>query len=121
MRARKKVRRRPPWSWNEAEIDPEDSALFLEWAFPEEKPLSSFLLEYGAEKGTYTERRVLNGALRAFTLRDLLNGVTYYVRLTPVATTGDVLSDLSAVNAGAPEAARSRLPCIGARSSPIRS
>ncbi len=87
------------------EIDPEDSALFLEWAFPEEKPLSSFLLEYGAEKGTYTERRVLNGALRAFTLRDLLNGVTYYVRLTPVATTGDVLSDLSAVNAGAPEAA----------------
>lgn len=85
-------------------ITEEAGALLLEWTFPEETPLTSFLLEYGADKNALTERRVLNGALRAFTLRDLIDGVTYHFRLTPVATTGDILSDLAATGDGTPVA-----------------
>ncbi|MBI3332227.1 fibronectin type III domain-containing protein [Candidatus Peregrinibacteria bacterium] len=83
----------------------QESSLLLEWSFPSEVPLSSFLLEYGAKGGTterYTEKRILNGSLRAFTLRDLLSGVTYILKLTPIAATGDPLTDLTAKGEGTP-------------------
>jgi hypothetical protein len=64
--------------------------------------LNSFLLEYGTEPGTYEEKRTLNGDMKAYTLRDLLNDVTYYIRLTPITITGDVLDDLTAVGQGTP-------------------
>lgn len=81
-----------------------DGALLLEWAFPEETPLQAFLLEYGVAENAYTEKRILNGALRAFTLRDLLNGVEYHLRLTPIAASGDPLTDLAALGSGTPNA-----------------
>lgn len=84
-------------------ITPQDSSMLIAWPdFSSDVPLAAFVLEFGTEPGTYTERRTINGDLRAYALRDLINGVTYYVRLTPVAVTGDDLADLAATGEGTP-------------------
>lgn len=83
-------------------ITEQEGSLLLEWTFPEGTPLSSFLLEYGVEPNQFTEKRILNGALRTTTIRDLLSGVTYYLRLTPMSTTGDLLAELAATGQGTP-------------------
>ncbi len=84
-------------------VTEEDGGLSLEWpSLPDSLPLASFVLEYGTESNTFTERRTLNGALRSFTLRDLLNDVTYHLRLTPVNLTGELLNDLTALGTGTP-------------------
>jgi hypothetical protein len=64
-----------------------------------------YILEYGVEAGQYTEKRTINGGLSTFTLRDLLNGVTYEVKLTPVTITGERLDDLAAIGRGTPNGA----------------
>jgi hypothetical protein len=87
------------------DVTPQDGALLIEWsALDEDTPLSSFKLEYGVEDGNLTEIRMLNGDLRAYTLRDLLNDVNYFLRLTPITTTGDMLKDLAADGQGSPAA-----------------
>jgi hypothetical protein len=85
------------------EITPENGALNIKWtSLTTELPLSSFILEYGAEEAKLTESRILNGELRDFTIRDLLNDVEYFVRITPVTVTGDKLDELAATGRGAP-------------------
>ncbi|TSC58848.1 MAG: Ig-like domain-containing protein [Candidatus Peregrinibacteria bacterium Greene0416_62] len=85
------------------DVTPQDGGLLLEWSsLDTDIPLSSFILEYGVEAGNLTEKRTLNGDLRAYALRDLLNDVTYLLKLTPVTTTGDLLEDLAAEGSGAP-------------------
>lgn len=85
-------------------VTEQDSSLLLQWEFPTDAKamLGNFLLEYGVAPDTYTEKRLLHGELRATTLRDLINGVTYHIRLTPITTTGDPLEDLAAVGLGTP-------------------
>ena len=85
------------------EVKPQDSALLLGWpTLSTQVPLSSFLLEYGTEPDKFTEQRLINGQLRTYLLKDLLNGVTYYLRLTPVTVTGEQLKDLAATGEGTP-------------------
>lgn len=87
-------------------VTEQNSSLVLQW--PEvstQLPLASYLIEYGVEEGNFTERRLINGELKTFTLRDLLNGVTYFIRLTPVTITGDQLNDLAADGQGTPNGA----------------
>jgi hypothetical protein len=48
------------------------------------------------------EKRILNGEMENVVLRDLLNDVTYFVRLTPITTTGDILEELATVGEGTP-------------------
>lgn len=87
-------------------VTEEDGGLSLEWpSLPDSLPLASFVLEYGTAPNIFTERRTLNGALRSFTLRDLLNDATYHLRLTPVNLTGELLSDLTALGTGTPRGA----------------
>jgi hypothetical protein len=83
-------------------VTPQDSALQMQWDFPTDVPLSAFVLEYGVD--TPTEKRMINGELRDYTLRDLLNGVEYTLKLTPVTTTGDLMNDLAATGKGKPMA-----------------
>lgn len=84
-------------------VSPGDSSLLIDFnSLQQNVPLSSFILEYGADPEELTERRTLNGELRAYTLRDLINGVTYYLKLTPVAVTGERLEDLAADGQGTP-------------------
>jgi hypothetical protein len=87
------------------DVTPQDGALLIEWSsLDEDTPLSTYKLEYGVENGNLTEIRILNGDLRAYTLRDLLNDVNYFLRLTPITTTGDSLNDLAAEGQGTPAA-----------------
>ncbi len=85
------------------DVKPGEGSLHVTWSsLSTDLPLSTFILEYGVEPDSYTETRMLNGELRDVTVRDLLNGVTYYLRLTPVTVTGDKLADLSAKGQGTP-------------------
>lgn len=97
------------------DVTPQDGGLMLEWSsLDSDIPLSSFILEYGVEAGNLTEKRTLNGDLRAYALRDLLNDVTYLLKLTPVTTTGDLLEDLAAEGSGTPSGTG-----IGFRPTPV--
>ena len=85
------------------DITPSDGALFMEWdTLSPGAPISTFLLEYGIEPDEFTEKRTLNGDLRAYTLRDLINGVSYYMKITPITTTGEIIEDLAAKGQGTP-------------------
>ncbi|MDA1292435.1 MAG: fibronectin type III domain-containing protein [bacterium] len=93
------------------EVTPGDGSLFVEWtSLQQEIPLANFILEYSTEiealgdpsKEDMVEKKTLNGELRAFTLRDLMNGITYYLKLTPITTTGEALEDLAALGQGTP-------------------
>lgn len=84
-------------------VTPEDHGLRLTWtAVDADAPLSHFLLEYGITESQLTETRLLNRELTEYALRDLLNGVEYVLRLTPVTSAGKKLADLSAVSRGTP-------------------
>lgn len=86
------------------DVLPGDGALQIKWtSLSTDLPLSSFTLEYGTEEETYTETRTLNAGLREFTIRDLINGIPYFIRLTPVTVTGDELEDLAATGRGTPD------------------
>ena len=95
----------------ELEVTPGDGSLFLEWnSLTQDIPLSNFLLEYSVDPAALTdplreaelEIRTLNGQLRAYTLRDLINGITYYLKLTPITTTGERMEELSTDGQGTP-------------------
>ncbi|MBT4585988.1 fibronectin type III domain-containing protein [Candidatus Peregrinibacteria bacterium] len=78
-------------------------ALMLDWSNMQVGiPLSSFVLEYGIEPEVFIEKRILNGELRNYTIRDLLKEVKYFVRITPVSVTGELMSDLIAEGEGIP-------------------
>ncbi|MFH1444267.1 MAG: fibronectin type III domain-containing protein [Candidatus Peregrinibacteria bacterium] len=87
-------------------VIPGDTSLMLQWSsMKRTTPLSAYLLEYGVESDNLTEKRMVNGDAESYTLRDLINGVTYYLRLTPITVTGEVLSDLAAEAEGTPNGA----------------
>lgn len=84
-------------------VIPQDQALQLVWTKVDaDTPLSHFLLEYGLDESTLTETRLINRELTEFILRDLINGVPYTLRLTPVTAAGKKLTDLSVVERGTP-------------------
>ncbi len=88
-------------------VTPSNGSLLLEWT-PPKVSLQSYMLEYGVREATYTEKRIIpakkadDGKPQAFTVSDLINGVTYFLRLTPITITGDALTDLAASGKGTP-------------------
>lgn len=96
----------------ELAVAPQEGGLLLQWTFPDSTPLSAFLLEYGSPEGEYSEQRRLDGAMRAYTVNDLL-AQPYLIRLTPVATTGEILSDLMVTGEGTPLTALAFRPSGG--------
>ena len=85
----------------EVTVTPQDGSLLLQWTFPDTTPLASFLLEFGSMEGEYSEQRVLDGSMRVYTMKDLLSQ-PYLIRMTPIATTGQILSDLTVTTQGTP-------------------
>ena len=86
------------------EVVPGDGALQVSWtSLAADLPLSSFILKYGTSADEMTESRMLNGDLRDVTIRDLLNGVAYFISITPITVTGDTLDELSATGNGTPD------------------
>ena len=85
----------------EIRATPQEGGFLLQWTFPDRTPLSAFILEYGGMEGDYSEVRNLEGAMRVYTINDLLPQ-PYLIRLTPVATTGEILRDLTVTTQGTP-------------------
>ncbi|MSR86966.1 hypothetical protein EXS70_02215 [Candidatus Peribacteria bacterium] len=95
----------------ELQVTPADASLLLQWTFPDSTPLAKFLLEYRKAEDEYDEIRTLEdeydeirtleGGMRAYTIIDLLPQ-TYLIRLTPVSTTGEILTDLAVTAEGMP-------------------
>ncbi len=86
-----------------ATVEEGNGSLQLKWNnLNAQTPLAQYILEYGVSVDAYTEKRLLQGSATTHTLRDLLNDVTYYLRLTPVTVSGETLSDLSVVVSGTP-------------------
>jgi hypothetical protein len=83
-------------------VTPGKDSLLLEWTKIKDLPLDHYVLEYGVEAGVYTERRSVSGQATTTMLRDLIGGITYHLRLTPVTITGKTASDLAAVAQGTP-------------------
>lgn len=84
-------------------VVPGDASLLLQWnSIKKSTPLSTYLLEYGVSSDALTEKRMISGDADTYTLRDLLNGVTYSLRLTPVTVPGELLRDLAALGEGTP-------------------
>lgn len=84
-------------------VTPGESSLTVQWtSLAADLPLSSFLLEYGADANALTEQRQLNGELRDITIHDLLPGISYALRLTPISVTGEALTQLAATGKGTP-------------------
>lgn len=90
------------------EVLPEDSALHISWtSLNTDLPIGSFLLQYAQSNEDLAnpalrEERMLLGTLRDVTVRDLLNGVPYFLRLTPITIAGDELEELAASGEGTP-------------------
>lgn len=84
-------------------IAPQDTSLQLQWTgVPENLPLQSYVLEYGVAEGAYVEKRILSGDAELYVLRDLLNAVTYHLRLTPITVNGERRDDLAVTGTGVP-------------------
>jgi len=100
-------------------VTPKKEALFIEWAVQAQMPIGSFTLEYGVAEDDLSEKRIIPGgdlrpgAKRSLTLRDLLPGVTYSIRLTPVTTTGDPIQELVNTAQGTPESDSGFHPAAG--------
>ncbi len=75
-------------------VKPETDALRYTWLYPNNVTLAAFILEYGVDR--LTEKRLINGEAREVVVRDLLPGVTYMARLTPVALTGEPVFEQAA-------------------------
>lgn len=83
-------------------VKPGNDSLMLEWNKIPDLPLARYDLEYGVEEGVYAERREIDGAAVTTVLRDLINGVTYYLKLTPVTVTGKTMPELATTASGTP-------------------
>lgn len=88
----------------EITVTPQEGSLLLQWKFHDATPLSAFVLEYGSDEAEYSEMRTLDGGMRVSTVKDLL-AQPYMIRLTPVATNGEILRDLTVTANGTPLAA----------------
>jgi hypothetical protein len=75
-------------------VNPETDSLRFKWLYPNDVPLAAFVLEYGV--GKLSEKRLVNGEAREVVARDLIPGVTYMAKVTPVAVTGEPIFDQSA-------------------------
>lgn len=76
---------------------PGDSSAVLQWLAIENLPLSQYILEYGTEAGVYTEKRTVNGQATTMTIRDLIPGITYEFKLTPVTVTGKTETEMASL------------------------
>ena len=84
-------------------IRPGNGHLVLSWIQTlGDTSIATYELSYGVAPEKLTEKRMINGNQATYTLRDLLNGVTYYLLLIPVTTTGEKLQTLAVTGQGTP-------------------
>lgn len=76
---------------------PSAGGLMLQWDPIADLPLSRYRLDIGTEPGIYPESRTIEGSARSTVIKDLMEGITYELRLTPILVTGVQADDLAAV------------------------
>lgn len=82
---------------------PGQDSLMLEWNKIPDLPMSKYILEFRADDaGGEFQKLDVKGEAVSFVLGDLINDVSYEVRLTPVTVTGDVKNDLTVSTHGTP-------------------
>lgn len=79
-----------------------EASLLLEWNKQQDLTLDHYVLEYGTEPGAYSEKRTVNGEAVSTMLRDLIDGIEYYLRLTPTDITGNIRHDMAVLASGTP-------------------
>jgi hypothetical protein len=93
-------------------IQPGDGALILRWnALPAAIPVTNYRLRFGLRPDALTEQRTLPAvnASNSYVIADLINGLTYYVELMPVAG-GNPIVELGAAGQGTPNGDGNPLP-----------
>lgn len=72
-----------------------DTKLALTWKPQTDETIASYRLEYGIKTGEYTESRILpDGKNRSeWEMRDLINGVEYFITIRGVDAAGNVVFD----------------------------
>lgn len=96
------------------EVKPADGALLLRWnSLPQAIPITSYILRFGLRRDALTEERVIPATTKigneSYVIGDLINGVTYYMSLTPVAGQNPLI-ELSASAQGTPNGLGLALP-----------
>lgn len=82
---------------------PGDGSVVVEWnTLDPSIRLSSFILSYGIDEENLSEERTLHSDLRRYIVKDLMNGKTYYFKLTPITVTGEVREELAATGTATP-------------------
>lgn len=87
------------------DVTPGNGALNVKWvgmSANNSVQVGTYELAYGTDASQLNEIRTLNGQSKETTLRDLINGLTYFVTLTPITVTGDKVEELSAKGQGTP-------------------
>lgn len=89
------------------EVQPADGALVLRWnSLPQSIPITSYVLRFGLRRDALTEERILPATtktgMESYVIADLINGVKYYLSLTPVAAQNPLI-ELTATAEGTPD------------------
>lgn len=82
-------------------IKPGNAQLDLSWnKLPKEIPIASYRVEYGLSEDAYQIIKEVTAT--SDSQRDLVNGVTYAVRVTPLTSSGNTIADLAVTGRGTP-------------------
>lgn len=79
----------------------QDSGLMLQMSAPQDLAIDKYRIELGTEPGNYVSTMTFEAA-QSLLVRDLLNGVTYELRITPIPVTGKPMTELATVVHGTP-------------------
>jgi len=81
-------------------------SLMVEWNKIPDLPMSKYILEFRAEDTEMAYQKIdIKGEAVTHMLTDLINGLSYEIKLTPVTITGKLMPDLTATAYGTPNGA----------------
>ncbi|HLC76462.1 MAG TPA: fibronectin type III domain-containing protein [Candidatus Peribacterales bacterium] len=69
------------------------NGVMLQWVAPPGIDIDRYRIRYGIESRSYMEERWVLGSMAQFELRDLINGVPYFLLLSALQKNGQVLDD----------------------------
>jgi hypothetical protein len=69
------------------------NGILMQWSGLPNTDIDHYRIKYGVQSGIYTEGRTVNADTTRINLNDLINGITYYIALTAVQSSGMELRD----------------------------
>lgn len=82
-----------------------DSEIRLTWKEQADPQIAAFSVEYGITPGQFAEKRLVpnTGAANQYSVRDLINGVTYYFTIRGINASGQIIFDPGEAVSGTPQ------------------